>query len=68
MSFDLSAIKNFKIRERITSQFRVEAYNVINYPIFSNPSGAIGSPSAVGKITATSMDNRSIQLALKILF
>jgi hypothetical protein len=67
-SFDLSAIKNIKIRERLNAQFRAEAYNIINHGIFSNPSGAIGTPSSVGKITGTSMDNRSIQLALKILW
>ena len=68
VSFDLSALKNIHINDRISSQFRVEAYNIINHGIFSNPSGAIGTPSAVGKITSTSMDNRSIQLALKVLF
>ncbi|WP_255460647.1 TonB-dependent receptor [Edaphobacter albus] len=67
-SFDLSAIKSIKIRERFTTQFRAEAYNIINHGIFSNPSGALGTPSAVGKITSTSMDNRSIQLAVKVLF
>lgn len=68
VSFDLSAIKSFKIRERFTTQFRAEAYNIINTGIFSNPSGALGTPSAVAKITSTSMDNRSIQLGLKVLF
>lgn len=67
-SFDLSAIKNFKIRERLTTQFRAEAYNILNHGIFSNPSGAIGTPTSVGKITGTSMDNRSIQLAVKVLW
>jgi hypothetical protein len=68
VSFDLSAIKNFRINERLTTQFRAEAYNVINHGIFSNPSGAIGTPTSVGRITGTSMDNRSIQLAVKVLF
>jgi hypothetical protein len=68
VSFDLSALKNIRFTDRISSQFRVEAYNIINHGIFSNPSGAIGTPSAVGKITATSMDNRSIQLAFKVLW
>jgi hypothetical protein len=68
VSFDLSAIKNFRIHERLNTQFRAEAYNVINHGIFSNPAANIGTASSVGKITSTSMDNRSIQLAIKVMF
>lgn len=68
VSFDLSAIKNFRIKERLNTQFRAEAYNVINHGIFSNPAASIGTPTSVGKITGTSMDNRSIQLAVKVQF
>jgi hypothetical protein len=67
-SFDLSAIKNFKVHERLNMQFRAEAYNIINHGIFNNPSGAIGTPTSVGKITGTSMDNRSLQFAIKGTF
>ena len=63
VSFDLSSFKDVKIDERITSQFRVEAHNIINHGIFSSPSGAVRSPGAVCNITATSMDNRRIQRA-----
>jgi hypothetical protein len=68
VSFDLSAIKTFRVRERLNLQFRAEAYNVINHGIFSNPNAGIGTPATVGKITGTSMDNRSIQLAIKGTF
>jgi hypothetical protein len=68
VSFDLSGIKNFKVKERLNIQFRAEAYNIINRGIFSNPSGAIGTPTGVGKITSTSMDNRSLQFAIKGTF
>jgi hypothetical protein len=67
-SFDFSGIKNFKVYERVNAQFRAEAYNIVNHGIFSNPSGAIGTPTSVGKITSTSLDNRSIQLALKVMW
>ena len=68
VSFDLSGIKNFRIRERVNVQFRAEAYNIINHGIFSNPSGALGTPTAVGRITGTSADNRSLQFAIKGTF
>jgi len=64
---DFSAIKNFQIYERAHAQFRAEAYNIFNHPIFSNPQGNINN-SQVGRVTSTSMDNRSIQLAVKVLF
>jgi hypothetical protein len=68
VSFDLSGIKNFRIHERFNMQFRAEAYNIINHGIFNNPSGALGTPTAVGKITGTSLDNRSLQFAIKGTF
>ncbi|WP_244502053.1 TonB-dependent receptor [Terriglobus roseus] len=68
VSFDLSGIKNFRIHERFNMQFRAEAYNIINHGIFNNPSGALGTPTAVGRITGTSLDNRSLQFAIKGTF
>ncbi|HZY71501.1 MAG TPA: carboxypeptidase regulatory-like domain-containing protein [Edaphobacter sp.] len=65
---DLSAIKTFPIHEQVRAQFRAEAYNIINHGIFSQPASNISTPSTVGKISSTSADNRSIQLAVKLLF
>ena len=65
---DLSAIKNLQIYERVHAQFRAEAYNILNRAIFSNPGGNINTTSTVGKVASTSLDNRSIQLALKVIW
>jgi hypothetical protein len=65
---DFSAIKTFRLFERINTQFRAEAYNIINHPIFSQPASNISTTSTVGKISTTSGDNRSIQLAVKVMF
>jgi hypothetical protein len=65
---DFSAIKTFRIYERITAQFRAEAYNIFNRTIFSAPLANISTPSTVGQVTSTSADNRSIQLGLKVQF
>jgi hypothetical protein len=37
---DLSVSKNFRIRERIKAQFRIETFNIFNHPNFANPNGA----------------------------
>jgi len=46
---DMSAMKNFTIRDRYTLQFRADAYNAFNHINFGLPSGNIES---VGNITS----------------
>jgi hypothetical protein len=41
-NWDLSVTKQFKFKERLTAEFRVEFFNILNRPIFSNPSGGPG--------------------------
>ncbi len=38
-NWDVSVVKNFKFKERLTAQFRTEFFNVLNHPIFTNPNG-----------------------------
>ncbi|HEY0264201.1 MAG TPA: TonB-dependent receptor [Granulicella sp.] len=64
---DFSAIKNFKVWERVTGQFRAEAFNIINHPNFGMPVGNVTAGNA-GQITQTSNDNRDLQFALKFLW
>jgi len=49
-NWDLSVTKVFKFRERLSAQFRAEFFNVLNRPIFANPTGGpgggAGDPSA----------------------
>ena len=35
----MSVNKEFKIKERLTTQFRAEFFNVLNHPILTNPNG-----------------------------
>jgi len=69
--------KNTKIGERITTQFRVEIFNLANALNLSNPGGTIGG--GLGQTTSTKdVGNgapgigigapRNVQLALKIVF
>lgn len=67
VQFDMSFVKNFRIREGMSVQFRAEAFNLFNTPQFGFPNAAIGSPT-VGRITSTINDNRNGQLALKFEF
>ena len=41
--WDMSVVKPFKFRERLTVQLRGEVFNVINHPNFANPWGASGT-------------------------
>jgi hypothetical protein len=43
---DLSVTKVFKFRERLTTQFRAEFFNIFNHPNFANPYGGPGGPTA----------------------
>jgi hypothetical protein len=50
--WDLSLAKNWKIKEQLTAQFRIECFNVINAVNYSIPAPAAGtnpaSPSSFG--------------------
>ena len=53
---DLSVVKAWKFRERLTAQFRAEFFNILNHPSFANPyggtsgygPGAFDDPSSTG--------------------
>ena len=66
---DTSLFKNFKMWERVTGQFRAEALNTFNSPLFPNPntSYAAGS-SSFGKITSQVNFSRLIQLGVRFYF
>ena len=40
---DSSLQKRFKVTERLGLNFRAAAYNLFNHPVYSTPSGSIGS-------------------------
>ena len=64
---DLGVFKNLKFTERLSSQFRAEAFNVFNH---NNPiccASFTTSSSAYDKIT-TARDPRTMQLAIKLQF
>ena len=66
-NWDQSLFKNFPIKERLTVQFRFDAFNVFNHPQFGQPNATIGSSSA-GIITSTVGNPRQLQVAAHISF
>lgn len=69
-SLDFSMGKNFPVpflREGSKLQFRADATNVLNHPVFGNPNASIGN-AAVGTITSTVIGGRVIQLGARLSF
>jgi len=67
-NWNVSFIKNTKITEALTFQFRTEFYNIWNHAQFSGPANNFGSPTTLGNITSSSVPPRVIQLAGKFIF
>lgn len=65
-NWDLAAIKNTKIGERVSTQFRAEFFNAFNHTSFLGVSTAVDS-GIFGHVTSTH-DPRIIQLGLKVYF
>lgn len=67
---DLSIFKVFAIKEDWRLEFRAEAFNAFNHPVFSNPSASITAAGlgSFGKVTSTVTDPREYQFALKLYF
>ena len=75
VNLDASLIKNTEIG-RLHTEFRIEAFNVLNHPQFANPNTQIGN-AAVGTISAMlsspscslcGTTARQVQLGLKVRF
>jgi hypothetical protein len=66
-TWSFSLIKNYKIRERVTVQFRAECYNALNHPSFDVPNTTPTSGS-FGIVTAEVSEPRNWQFALKAKF
>ena len=68
-NWDLSLFKDFKVRERFTGEFRCEALNAFNTPLFANPNTLYTPTSAsFGKITYQANLPRQLQLGVRLSF
>lgn len=70
-NWDMGLLKNFKMTERWSMQFRAEFFNVFNHTNLNDPAssngGASFNSSSFGQITGAG-DPRIGQLALKLIF
>ena len=79
IDWDFSLFKNIKFTERLTAQFRAEAFNILNHKILYQGSGNPNSPATFGCACETpdqAQTNpvlglggaRNLQLGLKLMF
>jgi hypothetical protein len=66
-NLDFSVIKDTKITESKTLQFRAEFFNVLNQATFGNPDNILGS-TGFGITTGTATTEREIQFGLRFIF
>lgn len=66
-ALDLAVMKRFLIDEQRFFEFRAEAQNALNHPIFGTPNSTFGDTN-FGRITGTAVDPRQMQLGLKFYF
>jgi hypothetical protein len=66
-SINTSLHKTFNLTERVKLDFSANATNIINHPSFALPDKLIG-PGHLGRITATSVASRQMELVAKIRF
>jgi hypothetical protein len=71
-TWDFSVLKDTRIRERLTLEFRAEIFNLLNRANFNLPNAVVFTPSGVsptaGVITSTSTTSRQVQFGLKLLW
>ena len=65
-NWDLGLLKDTRLREGMSLQFRAEFFNIFNHAQFGNPGGTFGS-ATFGDVTGAA-DPRIGQVALKLLF
>ena len=66
-NLDFSVFKNFHVTERLTAEFRGEAFNLANTVQFGLPNATLGS-NQFGVISTQANSPRQVQLGLKLLW
>ncbi len=67
VNWDISVFKTAQILENLRVQFRAEALNAMNTPLFRAPNTAFGN-ALFGRITSQANFPRMLQLGLRLMF
>ncbi len=77
-TWDFSVLKDTRLRERLSLQFRAELFNLLNRANFNTPNLIVFAPptaanptglsGTAGAITSTSTTSRQVQFGLKLLW
>jgi hypothetical protein len=64
-----SVIRSFPLKEQMRFEFRAEAFNMFNHPIFGAPGSDLNSPTSFGAIGTNQANlNRILQVSGKFVF
>ncbi len=66
-NLDLSFFRSFSLTESKRFEFRAEAFNVTNTPVFATPDSGLEDPN-FGIVSSTANTERQLQIALKFYF
>jgi hypothetical protein len=66
-NLDISLFRSFVITESKRLEFRFEAFNATNTPVFGIPDTFLGDPN-FGLVSSTASTERQLQVALKLYF
>jgi len=69
-NLDTSVHRIFPIKENLSFKLDVEAFNVLNHPVWGSPASSVTTQSTFGQINTLAFSNASriIQFAGKIQF
>jgi hypothetical protein len=66
-NLDLSLFRDFRVRELMSLQFRAEAFNLTNTPVWGTPVANFSNAN-FGRVLSVANSPRQLQLALKLRF
>jgi hypothetical protein len=66
-NYDLSLHKNTSLTEKLMLQFRAEAFNLTNTPVFAPPNTSFGA-TGFGTVSSQANQPRIVQFGMKLVF
>ena len=67
-NLNMSLFRNFPLPKDRRIEFRVEAFNVLNWTNYAIPGQSVSDPRTFGRITGTLQDPREMQFAIKLYY